>query len=145
MLYSKHLDIFVQFMANSNSFFMSGMFTLSSKSCFLDCRFIWARCRLLYPPLKCTCIFHITDSTKINRPGYNIRMYWTNFWQPTVHVQQNMFEKTLIKWVVHTFTNLLAPFVPKLFNYLRHSKSLNIRKNCQIADIFLRWQLFVDF
>ena len=24
-------------------------------------------------------------------------MYWTNFWQPTVNVQQNIFEKTLIK------------------------------------------------
>ena len=24
-------------------------------------------------------------------------MYWTNFWQPTVHVQQNICEKTLIE------------------------------------------------
>ena len=38
-----------------------------------------------------------TDSTKINRPGHNIRMYWTYFWQPTTHVQQNIFEKTLIE------------------------------------------------
>ena len=33
-----------------------------------------------------------------NKPSgaeYNIRMYWTNFWQSTVHVQQNIFEKTL--------------------------------------------------
>ena len=29
--------------------------------------------------------------------GYNIRMYWTNFWQPTVHVKQNIFERTLIE------------------------------------------------
>ena len=28
---------------------------------------------------------------------YSIRIYWTNFWQPTVHVQKNVFEKTLIK------------------------------------------------
>ena len=34
-----------------------------------------------------------TDSTKINRPGYNIRMYWINFWQPSVHIQKNIFEK----------------------------------------------------
>ena len=27
-----------------------------------------------------------TDSTKINRPGHNIRMYWTHFRQPTAHV-----------------------------------------------------------
>ena len=38
-----------------------------------------------------------TDSTKINRLGHNIRMYWTNFRQPTAHVQQNIFEKTLIE------------------------------------------------
>ena len=29
----------------------------------------------------------VTDSTKINRPVYNIRMYWTNFQQPTAHAQ----------------------------------------------------------
>ena len=40
---------------------------------------------------------HTTDSTKINRPGHNIRMYWTNFWQPTAHVQQNIFGETLIE------------------------------------------------
>ena len=37
-----------------------------------------------------------TDSTKINRPGHNMRMYRTNFRQPTAHVQQNIFGKTLI-------------------------------------------------
>ena len=37
-----------------------------------------------------------TDSTKINRPGHNIRMHWTNFRQPTAHAQQNIFGKTLI-------------------------------------------------
>ena len=33
---------------------------------------------------------------KMNLP-YSIRMYWTNFWQLTVHVQQNIFEKALIE------------------------------------------------
>ena len=37
-----------------------------------------------------------TDSTKINRLEYNIRMYWTNFRQTTAHVQQTFFGKTLI-------------------------------------------------
>ena len=41
----------------------------------------------------------LTDSIKINRPGHNIRMCWANFWQPTVHVQQNTFEKTPIEAV----------------------------------------------
>ena len=35
-----------------------------------------------------------TDSTKVNRPEHNIRMYWTNLRQPTAHVQQNIFGKT---------------------------------------------------
>ena len=38
-----------------------------------------------------------TDSTKINRPGNNIRMHWTNFKQPTAHLQQDIFGKTLIQ------------------------------------------------
>jgi len=38
-----------------------------------------------------------TDSIKINRPVYNMRMFWTNFWQPTVHIQQTIFEKTPIE------------------------------------------------
>ena len=37
-----------------------------------------------------------TVDTKIKHPRYNIRMYWTNFCQPTVRVQQNIFEETLI-------------------------------------------------
>ena len=31
------------------------------------------------------------------RPGNKICIYWTNFWQPTVHVQQKCFEKTFIE------------------------------------------------
>ena len=54
-------------------------------------------------------------------------MYWTNFRQPTAHVQQNIFEETLYKFVVYIFTLVLAPFTSKLFNYSCHSESLNIR------------------
>ena len=47
------------------------------------------------PSRRCFLNFFLhTDSTKINRPGHNIRMYWTNFRQPTAHVQQNIFRKT---------------------------------------------------
>ena len=41
--------------------------------------------------------FQPTDSTKINRPGHNIRMYWTNFRRPTPHVQQSIFGKSPIE------------------------------------------------
>ena len=46
---------------------------------------------------KCSLIMWPTDSTKINRPGHNIRMYWANFRQPTAHLQQDAFGKTLIE------------------------------------------------
>ena len=49
------------------------------------------------------------------------------------------------KSVVRIVTFLLAPFVSKLVNNLRHGESLNIRKISEIDDIFLRWQRFVGF
>ena len=43
-----------------------------------------------------SCTF--TLLTKKKHPRYNIRMYWSNFWQLTVHVQLNISEKkTLMK------------------------------------------------
>ena len=54
-------------------------------------------------------------------------------------------KKLIKKLVVDIFTLLLADFAPKLVNYSRHSESLNIRKNCEIVGIFLRWQRFVEF
>ena len=47
-----------------------------------------------------------TDSTKINRPEHNIRMYWTNFRQPTAHVQLNISVKTLIEvCILHLYAS----------------------------------------
>ena len=51
---------------------------------------------------------------------YSIRMYWTNFWHPTVHVKQNIFEKTLIK----VGSSYLYAFASKWANFWRHSESL---------------------
>ena len=76
-----------------------------------------------------------TDSTKINRPGYNIRMYWTKFWQPTVHVQQNIFEKALIEagspHLYASFGTFCAQ-IGKLFPaqwVLEHSEELRNRRH----------------
>ena len=52
---------------------------------------------MVIKPLKYEKKINGTDSTKINRPGHNIRMYWTNFWQPTAHVQQYIFGQNLIE------------------------------------------------
>ena len=91
-----------------------------------------------------------TDSTKINCPAYNIRMYWTNFRQPTAHVQQDIFGKTLIKICSYIFTLLLAPFASKLVNYSRHSESLKYvwkstnrshrRKMSSISEFFIMFK-----
>ena len=55
---------------------------------------------------------------------YSIRMYWTNFWQQTVHAHHNIFEKLWWMLVSHIFTLLLAPYASKLVCFWRHSESL---------------------
>ena len=57
---------------------------------------------------------NVTDSIKINRPDHNIRMFWTNFWQPTTHVQQNIFEKTFTKSGSLHFYASFGPFCVKI-------------------------------
>ena len=46
--------------------------------------------------LKHQLMNHTVD-TKIKHPRYSIRMYWTNFCQPTVRVKQNIFEENQIE------------------------------------------------
>ena len=53
-----------------------------------------------------------TDSIKINRPGYN--MYWVNFWQPSIHVQQKAFEKTLIEVYIPYLYASIGTFCAKI-------------------------------
>ena len=62
-----------------------------------------------------------TDSTNENSPRHSIRMYWTNFQQPTAPVNQNIFEKILIEVCCLHLTIL---FTPKLVNYSRPSEPL---------------------
>ena len=59
-----------------------------------------------------------------NKTLLYIRMYWTNFWQPTVREEQQIFEKLLYRLVAQIFTLLLAPFVSKLVKYSRKGESL---------------------
>ena len=92
-----------------------------------------------------------TDSTKINRPGHNIHMYWTNFRQPTAHVQQNIFGKTLIEV---SSLHLYASFgtfcvqIDQLFApqwVFKHSEEFRNRRhfplktaNCRFSNILQR-------
>ena len=67
----------------------------------------------VFPPFSTPYYFQAqdnrtTDSIKINRSGHIIRMNWTNFWQPTVHVQENIFGNTQIE---DCSSHLYASFV----------------------------------
>ena len=77
-----------------------------------------------------------TDLMKINRPGYNIRMYWTNFWQPAIHVQQNIFEKSRIEvYILHLYASFWHLLRPNR-SIIRCIVSLwNMFENRQIAAI----------
>ena len=69
-----------------------------------------------------------TNSIKINRLGYNM-----SFWLLTVHVQQNIFEQTLIEvYRPHLYASF-GTFCFKLVNYSRRSDPLNIHKNSKSA------------
>ena len=67
-----------------------------------------------------------TLPTKIKHPRYNIRMYWTNFCQPTVRVQQNIFEQTHIKVSSLHLYACFGVFCVQIRQLFKHY--LNIRK-----------------
>ena len=54
-------------------------------------------------------------------------------------------KKTLLEIGSPLLYAFLAPFASNLGNYSRHSESLNVRKNSEIDNIFLRRRLIVDF
>ena len=92
-----------------------------------------------------------TDSIKINRPEHNIRMYWTNFRQPTAHLQQNIFGKTLIEVCsLHLYASFgtFCVQIGQLFAaqwVFKHSEEFRNRRhfpsktaNCRFSNIFQR-------
>ena len=46
---------------------------------------------------RCRCSFWRTETRKNENLPYSIRLYYTNFWQLIVLVQQNIFEKNLVE------------------------------------------------
>ena len=89
-------------------------------------------------------IAKFTDSIKINRPGYNISTGRIFDSRPLIY-NKKFLKKHFLKFVVHIFTLLLAPFASKWVNYSGQNENLNMQKNSEIDDIFLWWRLFVDF
>ena len=76
----------------------------------------------------------VTETRRNKNLPYSIRMYWTNFWQPTVHVEQNILEKNLI---VVGSSHLYASFGTNLrpnWSFIRDTVSLwRMFKHWQIA------------
>ena len=80
--------------------------------------------------------------------SYSIRMYWTNFWQPTVLVQQKL-EKLLQKFVGHIFRLLLAPFFVQIGQLFEaqwvFEECLNIDKSLFSKENVVDFEFFRKF
>ena len=122
-----------------NDLFLGNIVKLLLQLAFLDVRYSF-----IY-------LFIYTDSTKINRPGHNIRVYWTNFWQPTAHLKQDIFGKTLIEVCsLHLYASfgtfcvqIGQSFAPQWV--FKHSEEFRNRRhfpsktaNCRFSNIIQR-------
>ena len=88
----------------------------------------------------------LEDSIKINRPIYNIRMYWTNFWQPIIHIysQQNIFENTLLKiYSPHLYASF-DTFCVQIGQVLEAQWVFEHSEESRNRRHFLRKQRFID-
>ena len=69
---------------------------------------------------------------------HSIRMYWTNFWQLTVHVQQNIFEKTLIKVDSSHLCASFGTFYVQIGKLFESQWDFKLSEEFEIDVIFLR-------
>ena len=76
---------------------------------------------------------------------YSIRMYWTNFWQPTIHVQQNIFEKTLIEVGSSLLYASFGIFWVQIDQLVKAQWDFKLSEEFEIDVIFLRKQRFYRF
>ena len=88
----------------------------------------------------------VTETHRNKNLPYSIRMYWTNFWQPTVHVEQNIFEKTPIKVnsshhyaSFGTFCVQISKFFKEEWAFEECLKSLFSKEN--VVDFEFIWKL----
>ena len=94
--------------------------------------------------------FSYTYSTKINRPGYNISMYWTNFRQPNAHAQQNIFGKTLTEVGsphIYASVGTFCVQIGQLFAaqwVFKHSEEFRIRRHFPTMRVICQFSNFRD-
>jgi len=74
-----------------------------------------------------------------------IRMYWTNFWQPTVHVQENIFEKTPIENGSSHLYASFGTFCVQTTQLFEAQRDFKLSEEFEIDVIFLRKQRFYRF
>ena len=69
-------------------------------------------------------------------------MYWTSFWQPTVHVQLNIFEKTVIEVRSSYLYASFGTFYVQMSQLFQAQYDFKLSEESEIDDIFLRKKRF---
>ena len=72
-------------------------------------------------------------------------MYWANFWQPTIHVQQSIVEETLAEVCSPNFCAYFGTFRAQIGLLFEAQCIFRDSKKIDVRDIFLRIWRFVDF
>ena len=70
---------------------------------------------------------------------------WTNFWQPTVYVQQNIFEKTLIKIGSSHLYASFGEFCVQIGRLVGSQWDFKLSEYFETNAIFLQKQRFLPF
>ena len=91
----------------------------------------------IQPPRLLSKIFEkYTASQK--HESYSISKCWTNFWQPTILVQQNIFIKTLIEFVsLHIYASF-GTFCVQIGQFFEAQWDFKLSEEFDIEIIFLR-------
>ena len=72
-------------------------------------------------------------------------MYWTIFWQPPVHVQQNISEKNVIEVHSSHIYAYFGTFYVQISQFFEAQWDFKLSEEFEIDDIFLRKQRFDSF
>ena len=72
-------------------------------------------------------------------------MYWTNFWQPSVHARKNIFERTVIKVGRSHLNAAFGTFYVQIDHLFEAHRDFKLSKEFEIDGIFLRKQRFHHF
>ena len=92
------------------------------------------------------CVFwdYTMPRKNMNLP-YSILMYWTNIWQPTVRVQQDIFEKTLVEDSSSHLYASFGTFCVQIDQLFEAQWDFKLSEEFEIDVIFLWKQRFYRF